>query len=44
MNYFPQGSIVNDLAPATSEFFLDPNLTSEQFLQNLDAAWAKAAK
>ncbi|WMT41307.1 ABC transporter substrate-binding protein [Paenibacillus sp. D2_2] len=44
MNYFPQGSIVNDLAPATSEFFLDPNQTSEQFLQNLDAAWAKAVK
>lgn len=41
---FPQGIIVNDLAPATTEFFLDANMTPEQFLQKLDAVWAKAAK
>lgn len=44
MNYFPQGIIVNDLAPAAQQFFLDKNMTGEQFLQNLDAAWAKGAK
>jgi len=44
LNYFPQGIIVNDLAPATQEFFLNKNMTGEQFLQKLDAAWAKAAK
>ncbi|MBB6730480.1 sugar ABC transporter substrate-binding protein [Cohnella zeiphila] len=44
MNYFPQGIIVNDLAPAAQEFFMNKNMTGEQFLQNLDAAWAKGAK
>lgn len=44
INYFPQGIIVNDLAPATAEFFLDTKVTGEQYLNNLDAAWAKAAK
>jgi len=43
-NMFPQGIIVNDLAPAAQEFFLDKKMTGEQFLQKLDAAWAKAAK
>ncbi|MBB6674231.1 sugar ABC transporter substrate-binding protein [Cohnella nanjingensis] len=44
LNYFPQGIIVNDLAPATQAFFLDKKMTGEQFLKNLDAAWAKGAK
>jgi len=44
MNYFPQGIIVNDLAPAAQEFFLNKDMTGEQFLANLDAAWAKGAK
>lgn len=43
-NYFPQGVIVNDLAPATQEFFLSKDMTGEQYLKNLDAAWAKGAK
>ncbi|TJY42888.1 ABC transporter substrate-binding protein [Cohnella pontilimi] len=42
--YFPQGIIVNDLAPAAQEFFLKKDMTGAQFLQKLDAAWAKAAK
>jgi raffinose/stachyose/melibiose transport system substrate-binding protein len=44
LNYFPQGIIVNDLAPAAQAFFLDKKMTGEQFLQNLDAAWAKGTK
>jgi len=44
MNYFPQGIIVNDLAPAAQEFFLTKDMTGEQFLQKLDEAWARAAK
>lgn len=44
MNYFPQGIIVNDLTPVTSEFFLDNGMTGEQYLKNLDDAWAKATK
>lgn len=44
LNYFPQGMIINDLAPATQEFFLNKNMTGEQFLQKLDAAWVNGAK
>ncbi|WP_309121236.1 extracellular solute-binding protein [Paenibacillus sp.] len=44
LSLFPQGIIVNDLAPATSAFFLDSSMTPEQYLQNLDQVWAKAAK
>jgi raffinose/stachyose/melibiose transport system substrate-binding protein len=44
ISYFPQGIIVNDLTPATQEFFLTKSMTGEQYLQKLDAAWAKAAK
>jgi len=43
-NYFPQGIIVNDLAPVAQSYFLDKNMTGEQLLKNLDAAWAKAVK
>lgn len=41
---FPQGFIVNDLAPLAQEYFLSKNMTGEQFLQKLDEVWAKAAK
>jgi raffinose/stachyose/melibiose transport system substrate-binding protein len=44
LNFFPQGIIVNDLAPLTQEFFLKKEMTGEQYLQKLDAAWAKAPK
>jgi raffinose/stachyose/melibiose transport system substrate-binding protein len=44
MNYFPQGIIINDLAPAAQEFFITKDMTGQQFLEKLDAAWAKAAK
>jgi len=43
LNNFPQGIIVNDLAPATTQFFLDSSMTPEQYLKNLDMVWAKAA-
>lgn len=44
LNYFPQGIIINDLAPAAQQFFLSKDMTGEQFLQNLDKAWANGAK
>ena len=44
LTLFPQGIIVNDLAPVTSEFFLDSSMTPEQYLQKLDQVWANAAK
>lgn len=44
LTYFPQGIIVNDLAPVTQQFFLTPSMTGEQYLQKLDEVWAKAPK
>jgi len=44
LNYFPQGIIINDLAPLASEFFLNPAMTGEQFLDKLREVWVKAAK
>lgn len=44
LNYFPSGIITNDLAPATQEYFMNPGMTGEQFLQKLDEVWAKASK
>jgi len=44
LNYFPQGIIINDLAPLTSEFFLNTSMTPEQFLEKLGDVWVKAAK
>ncbi|WP_053376572.1 sugar ABC transporter substrate-binding protein [Paenibacillus sp. FJAT-27812] len=44
LNYFPQGIIINDLAPLASEFFLNPSITPEQFLDKLRDVWVKAAK
>jgi raffinose/stachyose/melibiose transport system substrate-binding protein len=43
-NYFPQGIIINDLTPVAQEYFLKKDMTGQQFLQKLDAAWAKASK
>lgn len=44
LNYFPSGIITNDLAPAAQEFFMNKDMTGEQFLQKLDEVWAKASK
>jgi len=44
LNHFPQGIIINDLAPLTSEFFLNSSMTPEQFLQKIEEVWAKAAR
>lgn len=43
-NYFPTNAIVNDLVPATQEYFLSPDMTGEQLLEKLDAAWANSLK
>ncbi|MEF2245787.1 MULTISPECIES: sugar ABC transporter substrate-binding protein [unclassified Paenibacillus] len=44
LNYFPQGIIINDLAPLTSEFFLNASMTPQQFLEKIEEVWVKAAK
>lgn len=43
-NFFPAGIIGNDLAPAAQKYFMDKNMSGEQFLKELDAVWAQAAK
>lgn len=43
-SYYPSNIVVNDLAPVTQAYFLDKNMTGQQLLEKLDAAWAKAAK
>lgn len=43
-NYFPANAIVNDLAPAAEEFFLSKDMTGQQLLEKLDAAWANSVK
>lgn len=43
-NYFPPNTIINDLVPATQEYFLSADMTGEQLLQKLDAAWANSVK
>ncbi|WP_274653288.1 sugar ABC transporter substrate-binding protein [Paenibacillus humicola] len=43
-NYYPPNIVVNDLTPVAQAYFLDKNMTGQQLLEKLDAAWAKAAK
>ncbi|MCJ7840043.1 ABC transporter substrate-binding protein [Lederbergia sp. NSJ-179] len=43
-SYFPANVVVNDLTPATQEYFLSKDMTGQQFLENLDAAWANGVK
>lgn len=43
-SYYPTGIVENDLAPAAQAYFLDKNMTGQQFLQKLDEAWANANK
>jgi len=43
-NYWPAGIVDADLAPATEAFFITPDMTGQEFLEALDAAWEKANK
>ncbi|MDQ0344000.1 raffinose/stachyose/melibiose transport system substrate-binding protein [Lederbergia wuyishanensis] len=43
-NLWPAGIVDADLAPATQEFFIKKDMTGQQFLESLDAAWANATK
>ncbi|GIN72068.1 ABC transporter substrate-binding protein [Bacillus sp. J14TS2] len=43
-SYFPANVVVNDLTPVTQEFFLSKDMTGQQFLEKLDAAWANGVK
>ncbi|HSP22356.1 MAG TPA: ABC transporter substrate-binding protein [Planococcus sp. (in: firmicutes)] len=43
-NYFPANLVPNDFAPATEEFFANEDITGDEFIANLDAAWQNAVK
>ncbi|MBS4201822.1 carbohydrate ABC transporter substrate-binding protein [Bacillus sp. FJAT-49732] len=43
-NLWPAGIVDADLAPATQEFFINKDMTGQQFIESLDAAWANATK
>jgi len=44
MNYWPAGIVDADLAPATQAFFTTPDMSGQEYLESLDAAWANATK
>ncbi|WP_173918189.1 extracellular solute-binding protein [Halobacillus sp. Marseille-Q1614] len=43
-NYFPANVIQNDFTPVAQEFYLNEDMTGEQFIEQLDAAWQNATK
>lgn len=43
-NYYPANVVPNDFAPAAEEFFVNEEMTGEEFIGNLDAAWQNAIK
>lgn len=43
-NYWPNNIVNNFLVPVTQDFFLNKSITGQQFLENLDKAWAEANK
>ena len=36
--------VPNDFTPAAQEFFLSKDMTGEEFIEKLDAAWKNAVK
>ncbi|MBB6453233.1 raffinose/stachyose/melibiose transport system substrate-binding protein [Salirhabdus euzebyi] len=43
-NYYPANLVVNDFTPAAQNFFLTEDVTGEEFIESLDAAWDNATK
>ena len=43
-NYYPANVVPNDFTPAAQEFFLNEDMTGQEFIENLDAAWQNAVK
>jgi raffinose/stachyose/melibiose transport system substrate-binding protein len=41
-NYWPNNIVNNFLVPAAQDYFLNKSITDQQFLENLDKAWAAA--
>lgn len=43
-SYYPANLVPNDFTPAAQEFFTTPDMTSDEFIENLDAAWQNATQ
>ncbi|SEQ70301.1 ABC transporter substrate-binding protein [Piscibacillus halophilus] len=43
-NYYPASVVTNDFMPAAQDFFLDENISGEDFIQLFDEAWQNAVK
>ena len=43
-SYYPPNLIVNDFTPATQQFFLNKDITGDQFIKSLDNAFQNAIK
>ncbi|GGA71487.1 sugar ABC transporter substrate-binding protein [Ornithinibacillus halotolerans] len=43
-NYYPANVVTNDFTPAAQDFFLNEDMTGQEFIENLDKAWQNAVK
>lgn len=43
-SYYPANLVPNDFTPAAQEFFLSKDMTGEELIEKLDAAWKNAVK
>lgn len=43
-NFYPPNVIVNDFVPATEQFFLNKDVSGEEFIKSLDKAWKNATR
>ena len=43
-SYYPANLVPNDFTPAAEEFFLSKDMTGEELIEKLDAAWKNAVK
>jgi raffinose/stachyose/melibiose transport system substrate-binding protein len=42
--YYPANMVVNDFVPATQNFFINTEVTGQEFIQQLEDAWQNASK
>jgi raffinose/stachyose/melibiose transport system substrate-binding protein len=42
--YYPANMVVNDFVPAAQNFFINGDVTGQEFIQHLDEAWQNASR
>ncbi|WP_422122254.1 ABC transporter substrate-binding protein [Planococcus sp. X10-3] len=43
-NYYPANVVTNDFTPAAESFFVNEDMTGDELIENLEAAWQNAAQ